>query len=229
MKNIIVYVLLIIALTTSCETTKERSERIELDRINRLEQEQIQIELAKEKDFKLEQERIKQEIIEKEAAKEIKIQLKKEKNEKAIHDKYINNSLSTGSTPYSYCFGKNYTCSDYGCSQIKVKTPYNSDVLVTIKKNGKVYRHAYINSGSNFTFEFPNGTYQVFFYYGKGWNPNKFMKNTSCGILNGGFISNELFGKDTPQILNNSVLSYELILQQNGNFSTKPSNANEAF
>lgn len=144
-------------------------------------------------------------------------------------EQYKNNSLRNGAKPYSYCFGSSNSCGGYGCSQIKVKTPYNSDVLVTIKKNDRVYRHAYIKAGSSYTFNFRNGTYQAFFYYGKGWNPNKFMKNTSCGELNGGFISNEHFGKDYPQDLYNQILSYELILQQNGNFSTKPSNKNEAF
>lgn len=160
---------------------------------------------------------------------ELEQKRKQEAEDKVVYDKYINNSLITGATPYADCFGDNYACSDYECSQIKVKTPYNSDVLVTIKKNGEVYRHAYINAGNSYTFEFSNGTYQAFFYYGKGWDPNKFMKTTTCGELKGGFISDEFFGKDTPQNLNNSILSYELILQQNGNFSTKPSNADEAF
>lgn len=160
---------------------------------------------------------------------ELEASLENERQEKAIYDKYINNSLSTGSTPYSYCFGNNKSCSDYGCSQIKVRTPSNSDVVVTIKKNGEVYSHAYINKGSAYTFELPNGIYQTFFYYGKGWNPNKVMKETGCGTLIGGFVTEEHFGKDSPQSLNNNILEYELILQQNGNFSTSPSNSDEAF
>ena len=101
--------------------------------------------------------------------------------------------------------------------------------MVTIKKNNEVFRHAYINAGSQYTFEFPNGTYQAFFYYGRGWNPNKVMKETDCGTLKGGFIADEHFGKDSPQSLSNNILEYELILQQNGNFSTRPSNSEEAF
>ena len=139
------------------------------------------------------------------------------------------NYLRTGATPYAYCYGKNVVCSSYGCSQIKVKTPYNSDVLVTIKKSGVVVKHAYIQKGHSYTFSFPNGTYQVFFYYGSDWNPNKLMKRSVCGGIKGGFNKNESFGKDYKQTLSNQVLSYELILQSNGNFSTKPSNSNEAF
>lgn len=144
-----------------------------------------------------------------------------------ITDQWQNNSLATGATPYSYKYGRNQSCTDYGCSQIKVKAPYNSDVIVIIKKGnerGSVIRHAYIRSGGSYTFEIPNGTYQTFFYYGKGWNPNKAM-----GKVTGGFISDEHFGKDSPQYLNNNILEYELILQRNGNFSTKSSNANEIF
>ena len=156
-------------------------------------------------------------------------QLEKEKQEKAINDRYINNSLLNGSTPYSNCYGTNKHCSDWGCSEISIRTPENSDVLVTIKSEGKVVRHAYISAGSTHTFEVPDGTYQPFFYYGKGWNPEKPMKsNTGCDIK-GGFISQESFGKDDPQNLKNSILEYELILQQNGNFSTIPSNPGEAF
>jgi hypothetical protein len=152
-----------------------------------------------------------------------------EAKEKAIYDKYVHNSLNTGATPYAYCFGGNSSCDDYGCSQLKVKTPYNSDVLVTIKKGNEVVRHAYINGGSSYTFEMPNGLYQPFFYYGKGWNPTKVMKKADCGTLKGGFMAEESFGKDSPQLLNNTILEYELILQDQGNFSTRPSNSDEAF
>lgn len=152
-----------------------------------------------------------------------------ELEEQRIRNEYIDNSLKTGATPYAYCFGRNKSCEDAGCSQIKVTTPHNSDVLVTIKKNDEVYRHAYINGGNSYTFEFPNGIYQTFFYYGKGWYPDKEMKHTTCGILKGGFISDESFGKDDPQTLNNSILTYELVLQEGGNFSTRPSDLDEAF
>lgn len=152
------------------------------------------------------------------------------KVQQLTNEQYKNNSLYNGAMPYSYCFGSENSCSSYySCSQISVKTPSSSDVLVTIKKNGRVFRHAYIKAGRSFTFNVPNGTYQPFFYYGTGWNPNKFMKQAYCGDLKGGFISNEIFGKDSPQYLSNNILTYELILQVNGNFSTKPSNKEEAF
>ncbi|WP_234108898.1 MULTISPECIES: hypothetical protein [Chryseobacterium] len=141
-------------------------------------------------------------------------------------DLHTDNSLPTGATPYSKYYGENSSCKDYGCSQIDVKTPNNSDVLVLIKRNDKVVRHAYIQAGDRYIFSFPNGNYQAFFYYGKDWDPEKEMKN---GKIKGGFLTDENFGKDEKQSLYNNVLTYELIAQPNGNFSTKPSNPEEAL
>ena len=56
------------------------------------------------------------------------------------------------------------------------------------------------------------------------------MKKTDCGTLNGGFISQESVGTDTnPPYLKNQNLEYELIEQINGNFSTTPSNIENAL
>lgn len=207
---------------TSCESKAEKEQRKELLRIELAEQERKQ---AKELAVLKEQQRIERER----ELEEQRIKEEEEREAKALRDKYINNSLYTGATPYAYCYGGNKSCSDYGCSEIKVKTPYNSDVMVTIKRGGVVYSHAYIKAGSHYTFELSNGRYQPFFYYGKGWNPKKVMAVTDCGTLKGGFIEDESFGKDDPQTLSNDILSYELILQEGGNFSTRPSNPEEAF
>lgn len=209
----------------SCESEAERKQREAKQEQQRIELEIQKKQKAEELAFQQEQERIEREKREEEERIVKEVRLEKERKEKAVYDKYINNSLRTGATPYSQYYGRNSTCDDYGCSQIKVRTS-NSDVIVTIKKNGNVVRHAYLNSGSSYTFSFPNGTYQTFFYYGKGWNPEKEMKS---GEMKGGFITNESFGKDDPQYLSNNILEYELILQENGNFSTRPSNPEEAL
>lgn len=154
---------------------------------------------------------------------------RQERKERVVYEMYINNSLSTGSTPYAYCFGSNKSCSSYKCSHIQVTTPYNSDVIVVIKKNTKVIRHAYIKANSTYTFELPNGICQTFFYFGKGWNPNKVMKQTTCGILKGGFVSAEYVSKDSPVTIENDILSYELIIQSSGNFNPQSSSIDEAF
>lgn len=141
------------------------------------------------------------------------------------NSKYIDNSLSTGDTPYAEYYGSNKECKYDDCSQIKVVTS-DSDVLVTIKKDEKVVSHAYIGKNDNYTFSVPNGRYQVFFYYGRGWDPEKPMKN---GEMKGGFVADEAFQKDEPLDLNNNKLEYKLVLQQNGNFKTQSSDPSEAL
>src|SRR6218665_983047 len=239
MKNIMVNLLMLSALVLfSCE-----SEQAKKERLAREEQQRIEWEQQKEEEKKAERDSLKnkpkknqkkEKKKKKEAARlemeakrlEREAKLEQESKEQAIRDKYINNSLSTGAAPYARYYGRNSSCNGSGCSKISVTTS-NSDVLVTIKnKSEKVARHAFIQAGDSYTFSFPNGTYQTFFYYGKGWNPEKEMKN---GKIKGGFVSNEQFGKDAPQYLSNNILEYRLILQRNGNFSTRPSDPEEAL
>jgi hypothetical protein len=215
MKRIIsVTVLLTVLILTSCESEQAKNKRLEQEKQQRIELEQQRAIEEKTEAIRIEQVRIEQEK-----------QAEVERREQEIYNRYISNSLHTGATPYSKYYGRNSSCNDYGCSKIIVITS-NSDVVVTIKRNDKVVQHAFIQAGDSYTFSFPNGTYQAFFYYGKGWNPEKEMKG---GDMKGGFITNENFGKDEPQSLYNNVLTYELILQENGNFSTKPSNPEEAL
>ncbi|HMQ08559.1 MAG TPA: hypothetical protein PKC30_14765 [Saprospiraceae bacterium] len=228
-KFIFQLILLLSITLTSCESKEDRQKRIARDEQRSIELEEKRKAEEAEQAFKLEQKRIEQEKREEAERVAREARLETERQEKAIYDRYINNTLNTGSRPYSYCYGRNLTCSRGGCSEIKVITPRSSDVLVTIKQNDNVVSHAFIRAGSSYIFDLPNGTYQAFFYYGKGWNPEKFMKQTVCGPLKGGFISNEVFGKDNPDRLYNNILTYELILQPSGNFSTRPSNANEAL
>lgn len=142
--------------------------------------------------------------------------------------KYLDNSLFTGATPYQSVYGSNYDCPYDQCSGIKVTAPHESDIVVIIKRNnsnGKVIAHGYIKAGGTYQFDIPDGTYQTFFYYGEGWNPNKEMGNG----VKGGFVKDEIFSKDNPQEIYSGVLSYVLQLQRDGNFQTKGSNKSECF
>jgi len=143
---------------------------------------------------------------------------------------YSSNSLYTGAKPYSYCYGSYNKCSGNGCSKIIINAS-SSDVVVTIKKNNRVYRHAYIRNNSSYTFNVTGGSYKVYFYYGKGWNPKKFMKNTSeCGTLKGGFVSSESVGKDDYLFLQGGYfMEYSLTSMVGGNFSPESSSIDEAF
>lgn len=203
---------------TSCESEAEKRDRLALELERSLHQEQLRIE----RETQEKEERAREE------AKRLKREEEARQAQK-LRDKYINNHLRTGSAPYRNCFGSRNSCDGYDCSEITVKASWSSDVIVTIKRYGKVYRHAYIKSGQTHAFNLPDGTYQPFFYYGRGWNPEKEMSSASCKSLVGGFIEGEHFDKDSPQSLNGQILSYELVEQIGGNFSTKPSNQEEAL
>jgi len=148
-------------------------------------------------------------------------------------DFYKTNSLRTGSTPYAYCYGSNPYCSPPNgyaeCSFIDIRASSSSDVIVIIKKNNRVYSHAYIKAGGYYKFKLGNGNFQTFFYYGNGWNPNKFIKNAICGKITGGFVSDESLDKSEVITLRNSSMSYTLYSVVDGNFLPKSSNKNEAF
>lgn len=134
---------------------------------------------------------------------------------------YINNRLETGELPYS-----RYNTAWGDESEIFVKTKTSgSDVVVLLKQYGEIVRNIYIRAGGSYSFHIPNGSYQVFFYYGKGWNPEKRMNDR----LTGGFVANESFQKDAEIFLDNQKLTYELIPQRNGNFNTQQSSASEMF
>ncbi|GLR15878.1 hypothetical protein [Portibacter lacus] len=226
----------LILMISSCETDEQRYVRIKLEIEIKKSEAKLIAEteahelIEKERNERIEQEeRIKREKQKIEEAERRKALEKKRNKELAEIEKWKSNSLLTGATPWSNCYGKTNYCNSNSCSQISVKTPYSSDVIVTLKQNGSVVRHAYIHKRSSFTFEIPDGSYQPFFYYGNGWNPNKSKNSSVCGTLKGAFVSGESISKDKIQILSNNILSYELILQENGNLQTKPSNEEEAF
>lgn len=145
-------------------------------------------------------------------------------------------SQNTGDTPWENCFGKNASCKTYpkngylvGCSEIKVSTSSSSPVVAIVKRFGKVLKHAYISPGSSFSFDVLDGTYQVFFYYGRKWNSRKKMNSDECSMVYGGFTENESVSKDNPISLNGQIMTYKLTSVSYGNFSPKSSSLNEAL
>lgn len=134
---------------------------------------------------------------------------------------YIDNHLETGELPYSHY---NTVWGDESEIFVKTKSSGN-DVVVLLKQYDEIVRNVYIRAGGSYSFHIPNGTYQLFFYYGKGWNPEKRMNER----LTGGFVTNESFQKDSRISLDYQKLTYELIPQRNGNFNTQRSSASEIF
>ena len=154
----------------------------------------------------------------------------KKKHQLQLEYQYGNNSLTNGSQPYASWYGSNsYYDNQTPHSEITVKAPDNSDVIVIVRYNngnGSVAGHKYVKAGHSATIYLKNGyKYQTFFYYGTGWYPEKQMKG-----VRGGFIKGESFTKDdTPRYLHNNALTYELTLQQHGNFQTSSSSEGEMF
>lgn len=136
-------------------------------------------------------------------------------------------TYSTGDVPYFGYYGYTLSCDD--CSGVQVTAPDNSDVIVIVKKDneqGKVVGNVYISAGDTYKIGLrEDGLYQTFFYMGNGWNPHKDMGNG----IKGGFERDEHFSKDDPQNIQNSVLSYVLQLQSNGNFNAKNSERSDIF
>lgn len=157
-------------------------------------------------------------------------QERKDAELRRIESQWGNNSLSNGAAPYSRWYGNNLYFDDYTPhSEIQVTAPYNSDVIAIVRynnMNGRVAGHRYIKAGMTSKIYLSNGyNYQTFFYYGKGWYPNKEMKN-----VKGGFVKGESYSKDgAPTYLQDNILSYELTLQEYGNFQTASSNEGEMF
>ena len=167
----------------------------------------------------------------KENQRRLEEQRRAEERQRQLEARYGNNTLSNGSQRYSAWYGTNKYMDDYTPhSEIIVTAPSNSDVIAIVRynnHNGNVAGHRYIQAGRTATIYLKNGyNYQTFFYYGKGWYPDKEMKNG----IKGGFISGESYSKDgSASYLENNVLSYTLTLQTNGNFQTSSSNAAEIF
>ena len=110
------------------------------------------------------------------------------------NDEYRTNSLETGAKPYASYLGKAQT----GQHKITFKTSGTNDYVVIVKKhsNDKYINHIYIKGGDNTYLNVPTGTYDFYFYSGKGWNPNK-----KAGRFTGGFVEYETMEKDGPKRL----------------------------
>ena len=143
------------------------------------------------------------------------------------NERYSDYSLKTGDMPYGYCYGKQ----NNGNRFVRVEAGHR-DVLVTIKnRQQRVVRHVYIQAYDRYTLRLTPGKYQVFFYYGKGWNPMRFMKPTYCGDLLGGFLAQEYVQKDDEWIDLDQYDSFSYMLRSTngGNFQPSGSDKNEAF
>lgn len=136
------------------------------------------------------------------------------------YETYIDNQLKTGSKPY-----KDYYHSRTGNNYLDFKTSGN-DYVIIVKDYGSsdVVNHIYIRAGDTGRLYLPDGTYNIYFYGGKGWNPD--MEN---GNVKGGFVSGGHIQKDGPVELYNQYGEYTLYPVQNGNLQLQGASKGEAF
>lgn len=212
----------------SCESAEEKQVRIDTEERLREHREMEERQRAKVREENAEKRRRRIQEENRIAAEEKQIAAEEKRREQAIWNEFSTNSLGTGTTPWSDCFGRKNSC-NVGCSKIRVNGPSGSDVIVILKQNDVVKRHAYIASGGSYTFNIANGSWQPFFYYGLGWHPEREMTSPTCSSLKGGFLENDHWDKDYTESLTNQVLTYTLTTVVNGNFQTKDSNQNEAL
>lgn len=145
-------------------------------------------------------------------AQQEQVEVKQEAYSKDIYDKYIDNSLKTGATPYAPCYGTNISCTDKSCSKITVKASNENDLVASIKQDGKFVGHAYVKRGESYSFLVPDGTYQTFIFMGKGWHPERKIMDEVCGTLLGGFLANENYTYDEPVQITNQVIDFDMEL-----------------
>lgn len=140
--------------------------------------------------------------------------------------KYIGNSIINGGQPYSSEYGSNMV---YGNCRIEIKSSSNTDCVVIVKLHnlaGPVVGHVYVRRGFSSGIYLPyNEDYQVCFYSGVDWNPNKTMPNG----LKGGFMNevSYLYDEHVIHLDYGDVMEYSLSPTTQGNFipgSTSQSN-----
>ncbi len=135
---------------------------------------------------------------------------------------YEGNRLKTGAKPYKSVYGKGRT----GINYLEFNTSGEYDYVVIAKRHedDKVVNHIYIRGGENATMNLPNGTYDIYFYSGRSWDPTKDM-----GKVKGGFTENDHIEKDVAVSLNNEYGQYTLYPVSNGNLTLMNADENEAF
>lgn len=134
--------------------------------------------------------------------------------------KYIDNQLATGAKPYD-----EYYISRTGRNYIDISTVDDDCVVIARSHSAlRVVNHIYVKAYDVGRLYLPDGTYAIYFYGGKGWNPHKEM-----GDVVGGFVSDEHVQKDDPIKLYGNHVEYTLWLVEDGNLNLEESSTAEAL
>ena len=134
---------------------------------------------------------------------------------------FVNKALPTGSKPYS----DYYPYEKCGSNKISFKTSKGCDYVIIVKDTcGMVVNHAYIKGGDTFMLGVPNGGFNVFFYTGRGWNPDLPIHD-----VYGRFTEHENLQKDGPIQLINRNVQYTLYPVVDGNLKLQQTSISDAF
>lgn len=137
-------------------------------------------------------------------------------------EEWGDNHLETGDKPYSEYFGRARSGENY----LSFNTSGDCDYIIIVKRasDSRYINHVYINGGDNARLYLPNGHYNIYFYSGKGWNPNKVKGN-----MLGGFVLDESQQKDGPIKLFSAYGEYTLYPVANGNLQLSSVGEDEVF
>ncbi len=152
--------------------------------------------------------------------------IESEREQLKNHNRYKDNQLKNGASPFNTCFGKGIYSKN---AWLKFDNSNASDAIVCLVRSydKRTIRNEYIQAGSKFEMsKIPSGTYYIKVYYGNDWNPKK---ENFCGSK-GAFEKNVTFSKSDrigdKIIIENTSRSYTtgtitLYAVENGNMSTQ--------
>ncbi len=137
-------------------------------------------------------------------------------------ERYRHNRLENGAKPYRAYYGKDRT----GYNYMDFNTEKGYDYVVIVKRSSdmRVMNHVYIRGGRMCRLYLPDGTFNVYFYSGTGWNPNIKIKR-----VKGGFMESPSNQKDEGIRLYDSYVTYTLYRVPNGNLHLQQSSVDETF
>lgn len=137
-------------------------------------------------------------------------------------ERYRHNRLENGAKPYRAYYGKDRT----GYNYMDFNTEKGYDYVVIVKRSSdmRVMNHVYIRGGRMCRLYLPDGTFNVYFYSGTGWNPNIKIKS-----VKGGFMESPRSQKDEGIRLYDSYVTYTLYRVPNGNLHLQQSSVDETF
>ena len=137
-------------------------------------------------------------------------------------ERYRHNRLENGAKPYRAYYGKDRT----GYNYMDFNTEKGYDYVVIVKRSSdmRVMNHVYIRGGRMCRLYLPDGTFNVYFYSGTGWNPNIKIKR-----VKGGFMESPSNQTDEGIRLYDSYVTYTLYRVPNGNLHLQQSSVDETF